>query len=284
MGLGASYTQPRKVREYGNACDHLGCNPFILFTDCHCQIHWCIMSYYFFKVTPSMVLDDPEIGLLDTWVRDLYWKCYAVASEAGGNDGLLLSLPKLAFRVRALDKTLTDALEAMRKVGLAEESADGWRLTRFKKEQERHTTTERVRDYRKRKRNANETERYTDIDIELEQELKPDDVVAAEIKTRTAELSRLYFENIGAQPTGLTADLIRNAAIDYPGDWYRPAFEIAVKANVRKWAYVEAILKYWQEHGFGTKPERKTQPRSNQPAAFDAVQAWVSHQGESNGK
>jgi DnaD/phage-associated family protein len=76
------------------------------------------------------------------------------------------------------------------------------------------------------------------------------------IAERTALLSKLYSENIGAI-TPLMADLIRNMTIDYPDpSWYQPAFEIAVKNNARNLNYVDAVLGGWKKHYFGWKPER----------------------------
>jgi hypothetical protein len=81
------------------------------------------------------------------------------------------------------------------------------------------------------------------------------------ISKRTATLTKLYWDNIGA-PAPLMADLLRNAAIDYKNEeWYQPAFEAAVKSNARHWNFVEAVLKGWTEHEFGWRPERKSQGR-----------------------
>lgn len=80
-----------------------------------------------------------------------------------------------------------------------------------------------------------------------------DDDSAAAIKEKTSVLSTLYESNIGAI-TSLMADFIRNAAITYPQAWFEPAFEIAVKNNVRKWGYVEAVLEGWKLNGFGWSP------------------------------
>lgn len=88
---------------------------------------------------------------------------------------------------------------------------------------------------------------------------------AESISKRTATLTKLYWDNIGA-PTPLMADILRNAAIDYPEEsWYEPAFTAAVKANARKWNFVEAVLKGWKENGFGWKPEKYEAKPSAKP-------------------
>lgn len=86
--------------------------------------------------------------------------------------------------------------------------------------------------------------------------LKPSNVVD-ESKTAAALkiLTHLYETTIGAI-TPLMADLLRNAAIDFPAEWFEPAFEVAVKNNARRWIYIESILDGWKRNGFGWKPER----------------------------
>lgn len=59
---------------------------------------------------------------------------------------------------------------------------------------------------------------------------------------------QLYEENIGPL-TPLIADMLKDAQDTYPVDWIDEAIQIAVKNNVRRWKYVESILKRWQEEG-----------------------------------
>jgi DNA replication protein len=59
---------------------------------------------------------------------------------------------------------------------------------------------------------------------------------------------RLYEENIGPL-TPLVSDMLREAEQMYRQDWIEEAIRIAVQNNVRRWKYVEAILRSWQEEG-----------------------------------
>ena len=59
---------------------------------------------------------------------------------------------------------------------------------------------------------------------------------------------RLYEENIGAL-TPIIADELKEAEQTYPTDWIEDAMRIAVENNVRRWRYVLAILRSWQEEG-----------------------------------
>jgi DNA replication protein len=59
---------------------------------------------------------------------------------------------------------------------------------------------------------------------------------------------RLYEENIGPL-TPLVSDMLRETEQTYRQDWIEEAIRIAVQNNVRRWKYVEAILRSWQEEG-----------------------------------
>lgn len=66
---------------------------------------------------------------------------------------------------------------------------------------------------------------------------------------------QLYEENVGPL-TPLIADTLREAETEYPESWIREAVAIAVQNNVRKWNYIEAILRSWQDGGRDEKPDR----------------------------
>ena len=59
---------------------------------------------------------------------------------------------------------------------------------------------------------------------------------------------RLYEENIGPL-TPIIADQLRDAEKTYPYDWIDEAIIKAVENNARKWSYIQAILRRWQEEG-----------------------------------
>jgi DNA replication protein len=80
-----------------------------------------------------------------------------------------------------------------------------------------------------------------------------DDQMPVEILPQTANIYRLYEENIGPL-TPLIADALREADENYPAEWIEEATRLAVENNARSWRYIEAILSRWQEKG---KDERK---------------------------
>ncbi|MEW6718077.1 MAG: DnaD domain protein [Chloroflexota bacterium] len=65
----------------------------------------------------------------------------------------------------------------------------------------------------------------------------------------------LYETHIGPL-TPMIAEKLRDAEDMYPSDWIEDAFRIAVENNVRRWRYIEAILRSWHEEG---RDERRHQ-------------------------
>lgn len=68
---------------------------------------------------------------------------------------------------------------------------------------------------------------------------------------------RLYEEHIGPL-TPMIADTLREAEKTYPAAWIEDALRIAVENNVRRWRYVDAILRSWQEEGRNDQDQRGT--------------------------
>ena len=65
----------------------------------------------------------------------------------------------------------------------------------------------------------------------------------------------LYEQNIGPL-TPILADGLRDAEQQYPEDWIRDAFRIAVNNNARSWNYIDAILRSWKEKGRDERDQR----------------------------
>jgi DnaD/phage-associated family protein len=66
----------------------------------------------------------------------------------------------------------------------------------------------------------------------------------------------LYESQIG-NLTGMIAEDLKQAEIDYPKDWIEAAFREAARNNAHSWNYVHAILKRWKAAGaidIGSKP------------------------------
>ena len=58
----------------------------------------------------------------------------------------------------------------------------------------------------------------------------------------------LYENNIGSI-SPMMAEQLKEAEAAYPLQWIEEAIEIGVNQNIRRWAYISAILKRWDEEG-----------------------------------
>ena len=69
---------------------------------------------------------------------------------------------------------------------------------------------------------------------------------------------RLYEDHIGPL-TPMIAETLKEAEETYPAEWIEDAVRIAVENNVRRWRYIQAILRKWQEEGRDDTDRRDTQ-------------------------
>ena len=73
-----------------------------------------------------------------------------------------------------------------------------------------------------------------------------------------SEIFSLYENNIGAL-TPMMSEILAEAEKAYPLTWIEKAITIAVKNNIRRWRYVEAIIKSWQQEGFDGENRANTE-------------------------
>lgn len=71
---------------------------------------------------------------------------------------------------------------------------------------------------------------------------------SASVEVERPNIFTLYEQNIGVLGP-VIADQLKDAEKSYPPEWIADAFRIAVEQNVRKWAYVRAILDRWATEG-----------------------------------
>lgn len=69
---------------------------------------------------------------------------------------------------------------------------------------------------------------------------------------------QLYEQNIGPL-TPLISEMLKLAEKEYPQTWIEDSMRIAVANNIRRWNYIEAILKSWQERGKDDENRRDDQ-------------------------
>jgi DnaD/phage-associated family protein len=85
---------------------------------------------------------------------------------------------------------------------------------------------------------------------------RPSNQPAPTLSMEQPNIFELYEQNIGPL-TPLIADTLRAAEKEYPLNWIHQAVEIAVQNNVRKWNYIEAILRSWQDGGRDEQQNRR---------------------------
>jgi hypothetical protein len=107
------------------------------------------------------ILDDPKIAKLSDFQFRIFTLCLLFAKELD-KDGQLAPAADIAWRLRLPEKPVSDALLAMKGVGIVDEHERGWNIVNFAKRQTVSDSTERVRAFRRRKK---EKEDVTDVTV-----------------------------------------------------------------------------------------------------------------------
>jgi DnaD/phage-associated family protein len=100
------------------------------------------------------------------------------------------------------------------------------------------------------------------------------DIPSPTLNLEQPNIFQIYEENIGPL-TPLIADTLRDAERTYPEGWIRQAVEIAVQNNVRKWNYIEAILRSWQDGGRDERQDRGHTKKDRQSYLEDEFAEFI---------
>ena len=101
------------------------------------------------------------------------------------------------------------------------------------------------------------------------------------VSAREKNNFQLYEEEIGIlSPT--VRDRLISAESDYSELWVSEAIREAVANNVRKWSYVEAVLKGWKSNGFRAKPPNGRRASGKTPVnhGLETIRAMAEADGE----
>ncbi len=82
--------------------------------------------------------------------------------------------------------------------------------------------------------------------------------VPAALAVERPNIFLLYEQNIGPL-TPMIAETLQQAEQEFPQAWIEEALHIAVENNVRRWRYVDAILRSWKERGRHGSDRRNAQ-------------------------
>lgn len=88
--------------------------------------------------------------------------------------------------------------------------------------------------------------------------------------TSKKTIYEIYEENIGPL-TPLLAEDIKEAGEEYSIQWVKEAIHLAVQGNVRRWRYIEGILRSWKKEGKNANTRRSNSENSriNGKGEFD---------------
>lgn len=103
-----------------------------------------------------------------------------------------------------------------------------------------------------------------------------DALAPVELPPERPNIFRLYEEHIGPL-TPMIADRLREAEELYPADWVEDAMRIAVENNARRWSYVEAILRRWQEGGRDDRKDRRDTQKDRRRYVEGEFSDFVEH-------
>jgi DnaD/phage-associated family protein len=97
-----------------------------------------------------------------------------------------------------------------------------------------------------------------------------------DVSLERSNLFRIYEENIGPL-TPMIADKLGEAEDTYPAHWIEDAVRIAVENNARRWSYVEAILKRWQEGGRDERTDRRDTEKDRRRYVEGEFSEFIEH-------
>jgi DNA replication protein DnaD len=75
----------------------------------------------------------------------------------------------------------------------------------------------------------------------------------------------------------MIADKLGEAEDTYPAHWIEDAVRIAVENNARRWSYVEAILKRWQEGGRDERTDRRDTEKDRRRYVEGEFSEFIEH-------
>ncbi|MBA7703454.1 hypothetical protein ES703_112240 [subsurface metagenome] len=253
-------------------------------------------------------IDDPKMLSLSLAQQGAWWRLLALAQKCMA-DGLLvkgngapLSLDEITDTLRIITKPDRKVFDSMIKKMTGQGSlhwdSNALVVTHFAERQAK-TSSETPEAIRDRVRLHRERQAVTENplhplttpttvkegEVEAEVECNGKKLVTRNGKSVTpeavlSEIAKSHLENFGII-TPILSEKFKDFVENYRGpvEWIKDAFAEAVTHNVRKWAYVEAILDRWQQegrekHGRGISPGRGAPAHKQDPHAAAKAAGW----------
>ena len=235
------------------------------------------------------ILHDPKMGVLSDTLWRRVIELFLIAGEYGGEnkDGLLPPVAEIAWILHQPTEKVEEELTSLSTTGIIRRTEDGrWRVVNFAARQSATPDSVRQRLRRTKTRNPivsrNVTENVTKRDKKMSRNVTKNvqedrrqktedlnvvvvvggDAQNGEVDEKVRAVFGAYEKEIGALTPGITASI--EAAIEkYPLEWILRAINEAALSNVRRWRYVEGILRNWQTAGFETRKKPATRHSHN---------------------
>jgi DnaD/phage-associated family protein len=213
-------------------------------------------SKYWIKLWHVM-LDDPKVARLNDSAYRLFVECLLLAGELD-EGGLLPPLEDIAWRLRKSETALTDELTHLALAGMIEiiqlHNNERWFVSKFEKRQAPSANAQRQARWRKRQKQRKEAKESS-----LDTDTDTDGNVTNNVTSNAFGDVVAAYENNIAMITPIMSDEIQSAVDEFGADNIIEAISLAVKADVRKWSYINGILKRWRKNG---KQERSAVTKS----------------------
>jgi DnaD/phage-associated family protein len=101
-------------------------------------------------------------------------------------------------------------------------------------------------------------------------------VTQIQLEEERPNIFTLYEAHIGPL-TPMIAEILQEAEEQYPAQWIEDAVRIAVENNVRRWRYIEAILKSWQEKGRDDQKDRRDPEKDRRKFVNGEFSDFIEH-------
>jgi DnaD/phage-associated family protein len=201
------------------------------------------------------IIDDPKMATLpDRLWRRFSELCLLAGRLCPDKSGKLPDTRQLAWALRMPTDELQTDLVQLASTGILKSIPGGWLIPNFKKRQSAASSTERVHQHRARKQKQQYYEDETQLKRNVTQSRLTETETESETETNNssssdfAALTRVYETNIG-QLSPAIADTLEDDLKAYGLQMCVEAITEAVRNNVRKWSYVQGILKRWYRDG-----------------------------------
>lgn len=212
------------------------------------------------------IIDDPKMATLpDRLWRRFSELCLLAGRLCQDKSGMLPDTRQIAWMLRMSSDELQADLDQLHVTGIIQPIPNGWLIVNFSKRQQPATASDRVRQHRERKHKEQYYGDVTDLKRNVTQKqinrLTETETETEQNNNNSPEfgaLCNVYEKNIGPLAP-MISEKIATDLEEYGLQMCLDAISEALKNNVRKWSYVQGILKNWKLDGRRSNKEAKDQ-------------------------